>query len=121
MPCWMRGAFPGDFAPLVWLSGLNVQSFFVSSGAVLPLPWPQAIAATLLSLGFLIIYGIVVSYILNVNTVSQTIIYTVLRKKKDDENLLEMYDDELEQAMLALGTETGPGPGEEEGAVEEDG
>jgi hypothetical protein len=122
MPCWMRGAFPGDFAPWVWLSGLNVQSFFVSYEAALPLPWPRAIAATFLSLGFLVIYGIVVSYILNVNTVAQTIIYTVLRKKKDDENLLEMYDDELEQAMLALGSEAEPGSGaEEEGIVEEDG
>jgi hypothetical protein len=120
MPCWMRGAFPGDFAPLAWVSGLNVQPFFVSSEAVLPLPWPQAIAATFLSLGFLIIYGIVVSYILNVNTVGQTIIYTILRKKKDDENLLEMHDDELEQAMLALGTRAEPATGEEEGPVEED-
>jgi hypothetical protein len=69
---------------------------------MLPLPWPQAIAATLMSLGLLVILGVVCSYILNVNTVGQTIIYTILRKKKDDENLLEMYDDELEQAVLTL-------------------
>jgi len=121
MPCWLRGAYPGNFAPGVWLSGVDVRSLFVSSEAALPLPWPQAIAATFLSLGLLVICGIVVSYILNVNTVSQTIIYTILRKKKDDENLLEMYDDELEQAMLALGTEPEPGPGAEAEAGEEDG
>ncbi|HUU56330.1 MAG TPA: hypothetical protein VMW93_03205 [bacterium] len=121
MPCWLRGAYPGNFAPLVWLSGVDVRSLFVSSEAALPLPWPQAIAAMFISLGLLVIFGVVVAYAVNVHTVGNTIIYVVLRKKKDDENLLEMYDDELEQAMLALGTEPEPGPGAEAEAGEEGG
>jgi len=119
LPSWLRGAYPGVCPPLAWLSASGVRSFFVSSGVTLPLPWPQAVAATLISLGLLVILGVVCSYILNVNTVGQTIIYTILRKKKDDENLLEMYDDELEQAMLTLEKEKGaPAEG---GATEEAG
>lgn len=102
LPSWLRGAYPGVCPPLAWLSASGVQSSIVSADVALPLPWPQAIAATLISLGLLVILGVVFAYILNVNTAGQTIIYTILRKKKDDENLLEMYDDELEQAMLAL-------------------
>ena len=119
MPCWLRGAYPGNFAPLVWLSGVDVRSLFVSPAVALPLPWPQAIAAMFISLGLLVIFGVVVAYAVNVHTVGNTIIYVVLRKKKDDENLLEMYDDELEQAMLTLEKEKGaPAEG---GATEEAG
>lgn len=117
LPSWLRGVYPGACPPLAWLSASGVRSFFVSSEVVLPLPWPQAIAATLMSLGLLVILGVVCSYILNVNTVGQTIIYTILRKKKDDENLLEMYDDELEQAMLTLEKEK-EAPAEGEAAEE---
>jgi hypothetical protein len=114
LPSWLRGAYPGVCPVQAWLSASGVDSFFVSSSeVVLPLPWPQAVAATLISLGLLVILGVVCSYILNVNTVGQTIIYTILRKKKDDEDLLEMYDDELEQAMLTLEKEKGtPAEGE---------
>jgi hypothetical protein len=91
------------------------------AGVMLPLPWPQAIAATFISLAYLIILGIVAAYALNVHTVGQTIIYVILRKKKDDENLLEMYDDELEQAMAEVsgpkaGEDTAPSPGGESAA-----
>ncbi len=102
LPSWLRGAYPGVCPPLAWLSASGVQSFIVSTEVALPLPWPQAVGATIISLGLLVILGVICSYILNVNTAGQTIIYTILRKKKDDENLLEMYDDELEQAMLTL-------------------
>jgi hypothetical protein len=119
LPGWLRGAYPGVCPPLAWLSASGVDSFFVSTEVALPLPWPQAIAATIISLGLLVILGVICSYILNVNTVGQTIIYTILRKKKDDENLLEMYDDELEQAMLTLEQEKGTPAGGE--AAEEAG
>jgi hypothetical protein len=117
LPSWLRGAYPGACPPLAWLSASGVESFFVSPGVTLPLPWAQAVAATFLSLGLLVILGVIWAYILNVNTVGQTIIYTILRKKKDDENLLEMYDDELEQAMLTLEQEKMT-PAEEEAAEE---
>jgi hypothetical protein len=121
MPCWLRGAYPGACGPPAWISSWDVRSFFAGGEPALPLPWPQAVAATLLSLSLLLIYGVVVAYVLNVNTVGQTIIYTILRKKKDDENLLEMYDDEMEQAMLALGTQPEAAPGTAEEAGEEGG
>jgi hypothetical protein len=122
LPSWLRGAYPGVCPPLAWLSASGVDSFFVSPEVVLPLPWPQAVAATIMSLGLLVILGVICSYILNVNTVGQTIIYTILRKKKDDENLLEMYDDELEQAMLTLENEKeAPAEGEATEEVREAG
>jgi hypothetical protein len=120
LPTWLRGVYPGMCPVLSNISASGVDSFFASPDVALPLPWPQAIAATIMSLGLLVILGIICSYILNVNTVGQTIIYTILRKKKDDENLLEMYDDELEQAMLTLEQEKTPAGGEAEEAGETD-
>ncbi len=102
VPSWLRGAYPAPCSVLEWLSGLGIPFVFSAPEVSLPLPWPQAIAATLISLGLLVTIGVVVAYAVNVHTVGQTIIYTILRKKKDDENLLEMYDEELEQAMVAL-------------------
>ena len=40
------------------------------------------------------------SYGLSIHNVGQTIIYVVLRKNKDDENLLETFDDEYEEALM---------------------
>lgn len=83
---------------------INIAALACSTGApptfTLPLAWPQALAATFISAGLLLAYGVVCAYGLNVHTASQTIIYIILRKKKDDENLLELYDDELEQALV---------------------
>jgi len=104
MPAHFRGAAGGGCALCDWWTSWTAGGGWCG-GAVLPLPWPQAIAATFVSLALLVILGIVYAYGLNVHTAAQTIIYTVLRKKKDDENLLEMYDDELEQAMLGLSGE----------------
>ncbi len=100
-PC-LRGECPlGGIGKIATLAG----GWGSAAPASLPLAWPQAIAATVVSLGLLIIYGIAFAYGLNVHTVGQTLIYIILRKKKDDENLLEMFDDELEQAMLASAQE----------------
>ncbi len=109
MPGCLRGAYPGECPASAWLSAWLGRLGLGGGAAFVPLPWPQAIAATFISLGLLVVLGIVVAYALNVHTASQTIIYTVLRKKKDDENLLEMYDDELEQAMRELEESTAEG------------
>lgn len=103
MPSWLRGVYPGVCPPLAWVSETCAGGCCGAFGAgdvILPLPWPQALAATLLSLGFLAALGVVAAYKLSCLATGQTLIYVVLRKKKDDENLLEMFDDELEQAIL---------------------
>jgi hypothetical protein len=124
LPSWCRGAYPGNCPVLGSISESITCPLGAWHDVVLPLPWPQAIAATLISLGLLVVLGIVVAYAINVNTVGQTIIYTILRKKKDDESLLEMYDDELEQSVLALESERDGGgtaaPESEGDSVEED-
>ncbi len=99
MPVCLRGGCAGAYPVCSWLRA-DGFSLWGRADVILPLPWSQAVAATFVSLAFLVILGVVWAYALNVHTVGQTIIYTVLRKKKDDENLLEMYDDELEQAMM---------------------
>ncbi|MCP4231299.1 MAG: hypothetical protein GY771_14275 [bacterium] len=60
----------------------------------------SSIVATLFAFGLYSIIGIIVSYGLSIHNVGQTIIYVVLRKNKDDENLLETFDDEYEEALM---------------------
>jgi hypothetical protein len=117
MPSWFRGAYPGTCPPLEWISGCCPGCMAFGAGdVVLPLPWPVALAATLLSLGLLAVLGVVVAYKLSCLATGQTLIYIVIRKKKDDENLLEMFDDELEQAMLEAETAEETPPAEASGA-----
>jgi hypothetical protein len=67
----------------------------------------EAIASGFLGLGIFFIMAVVVSYATTLDSVGQTIIYLILRKKKDNENLLERKDeDEIEEEEeLDLDTE----------------
>ena len=104
MPPCLRGACASACPAGAWFNGA-CPPLWGNGEVFLPLPWSQAVAATFVSLGLLIILGVVCAYALNVVTVGQTVIYVILRKKKDDENLLEMFDEELEQAMLEVKAE----------------
>ncbi|MBO8130928.1 MAG: hypothetical protein H0Z29_05345 [Candidatus Marinimicrobia bacterium] len=58
----------------------------------------EAITTTIVAIFLLIIAGTVISYLFTNFTVGQTLIYIILRKKKDDENLIERKDeDEIEE------------------------
>jgi len=54
-------------------------------------------AAVILGIFLLIIFGMVLSYGLATWSAGQTIIYLIIRKRKDDENLLEREDEEEEE------------------------
>ena len=58
----------------------------------------DVITAVLVGIAMFILAGTVVSYFLTNFSVGQSLIYVILRKKKDDENLIERKDeDELEE------------------------
>ncbi len=54
----------------------------------------ESAAAVILGIFLLIIFGMVLSYGLATWSAGQTIIYLIIRKRKDDENLLEREDEE---------------------------
>jgi hypothetical protein len=54
----------------------------------------ESVAATIMGLFLLIIFGLVLSYGMSTWSAGQTIIYLIIRKRKDDENLLERKDEE---------------------------
>ncbi|MBD3275537.1 MAG: hypothetical protein GF372_09515 [Candidatus Marinimicrobia bacterium] len=87
------------------------SSPFMTSGYLyfgnIELTIAEAIASGFLGLGIFFIMAIVVSYATTLDSVGQTIIYLILRKKKDNENLLERKDeDEIEEEEeLDLDTE----------------
>ena len=64
------------------------------------LNWNIHLSGFILGLSFTLIYLFIASYLLTINSVGQVIIYTIVRKKKDDENLLEMLDEELEEPVV---------------------
>ena len=54
----------------------------------------EAIASGFLALALFVIMGVIVSYACALDSVGQTMIYLILRKKKDDENLLDRKDED---------------------------
>ena len=60
----------------------------------------NGVVATIFAFGLYAVIGLIASYGLSVHNVGQTIIYIVLRKNKDDENLLGTFDNEYEEALM---------------------
>jgi hypothetical protein len=56
----------------------------------------ESVAAVILGIFLLIIFGLVLSYGMATWSAGQTINYLIIRKRKDDENLLEREDEEEE-------------------------
>ncbi|MCF7805662.1 MAG: hypothetical protein K9N46_15595 [Candidatus Marinimicrobia bacterium] len=74
------------------------SSPFVQSGYIYvgggQLNVTEAIGSGILALSLFAILAVVVSYLQSLDSVGQTMIYIILRKKKDDENLLERKDED---------------------------
>ncbi len=84
---WMKSIF-GDFAGFIYFS----REF-----DPLMIPGYQIVSAYFFAIWYLIIGGFIVSYGISSFNVGNTITYLILRKKKDDENLLERKDREEEE------------------------
>ncbi len=105
MPAPFRELISGNYTP-----GLNLFGWFVP-GYISTTGGPggfAALVATVLALSMLFVLGVVVSYSLSLVSTGQTVIYTVLRQKKDGENILEYFDDEIERAILEGEKKAGP-------------
>jgi len=75
------------------LSSPFIQSGYISMGGM-ETNVTEAIGAGILSVAFFVIMAVIVSYTCALDSVGQTMIYLILRKKKDDENLLERKDED---------------------------
>lgn len=70
-------------------AGINFRFHLPEIGPGLYLNWSGQIAAFLIGISLIIVIFMVLSYGLAIISTGQTVTYIILRKKKDDENLLE--------------------------------
>jgi hypothetical protein len=110
VPAPFRDLIGGAYTSGVDLFGWFVPGYISTAG---PIGGFGALVATILAVSILFVLGIIVSYSLSLVSTGQTVIYTILRQKKDGENILEFFDDEVEQAFFEEDRNAGP-PAEEE-------
>ena len=88
---------------LNWIAWLSMAPLAVAPGAGLQ------VAAIIYTVWTVILLGLIVSYFTSTFHVGQTLIYIALRKRKDDENLLERKDYEEEFPEFEVPEETEEG------------
>jgi hypothetical protein len=116
MPAPFRALVAGTCTPCCDLLNWFVPGYISTTGSIGGF---DALVATILGVSILFVLGVIVSYSLSLVSTGQTVIYTILRKKKDGENILEFFDDDVEQALLEGEVTAGPAPAEEETPEEE--
>jgi hypothetical protein len=112
VPWFLAGNVPGIY----WLLAPHTYSFIpVQPGAGLH------VASIILAVGLIALIGILASYLLATCQAGQTLIYLAIRKKKDDEDLLERrdYDEEFPEFEVPEDLEEGEKPEEEKPAEPE--
>ncbi len=107
---WVEAIFR-SFAPHVYFA----REFYA-----LELPAVLNVAAYIFAISLVVVGAWVVSYGLSTFNVGNTLIFIVLRKKKDDENLLERKEREEEIEEIEKKTEEAAKPAEEEKKGEEE-
>lgn len=70
-------------------AGINFRFHLPEIGPGIYLNWSQQIAGFLVGISLIMVIFMVLSYGLTIISTGQTVTYIVLRKRKDDENLLE--------------------------------
>jgi len=70
-------------------AGINFRFHLPEIGPGIYLNWSGEISAFLIAISLILIIFMVLSYGLAIVSTGQTLVYIILRKKKDDENLLE--------------------------------
>jgi hypothetical protein len=81
----------GEHSPLTPIVCENTPFIFSANSS---LSVTETITAILVTIALLVITGSVLAYLLSNFSVGQTLIYIILRKKKDEENLLERKDED---------------------------
>ena len=96
---------PYDFTRSEWLT-MDITAFLPAAGAP---TGSELLAGGILGVMLILLTAIFSAYVLSAYASGISLIYVILRKRKDDENLLEWEDDEPEQE------EEHPGAGEATG------
>lgn len=96
---------PYDFTRCEWLS-MDITAFLPAAGSP---TGSELLAGGILGVMLLLLTAIFNAYVLSAYASGISLVYVILRKRKDDENLLEWEDDEQEQEEEQ--------PGEAEAAV----
>jgi hypothetical protein len=119
--CQQQGFMPwlvvGNIPGIYWLLAPQSYSFIPMQPAA-----GLHVASIILAVGLIGLIGILASFLLATCQAGQTLIYVALRKKKDDENILERrdYDEEFPEFEVPEDLEEGEKPvGEEKPEDEE--
>jgi len=112
LPWLLLGNMPG----LWWILSPQTYGFIAVQPAA-----GLHVASIILAVGLVALLGVLASYLLATCQAGQTLIYVALRKKKDDENLLERRDYDEEFPEFEVPEEEGEKPAEpdEEGEKKE--
>jgi hypothetical protein len=90
----------GSFTPNGWSEVFINPAIWCGGTVTLPeYDITYKISVALLAITLNLVLAFIISYGLAIGSVGQTVTYIVLRKKKDDENLLERVDEDLEEII----------------------
>ena len=90
---WLGGSID-KLTMLPYMEYLKVFKVFDLGTEPANLPITLSIAAIFMVLSLLFIVGLVVAYLFSIGSAGNTLIYTILRKRVDGANLLEVEDEE---------------------------
>ena len=90
---WLGGAID-KLTTLPYMEYLKVFKVFDVGPEPVNMPTTLDIAAIFMTLSLLFIVGLVIAYLFSIASVGNTLIYTILRKRIDGQNLLEVEEEE---------------------------
>jgi hypothetical protein len=85
---WLGGSID-KLATLPYIDRLNVFKVFEIGTEPAHIPFTLSITAIFMTLSVLFIAGLIIAYLFSIASVGNTLIYTILRRRVDGENLLE--------------------------------
>ena len=91
---WLGGSID-KLTTLSYIEYLKVFKVFDIGTEPINLPITLNIAAIFMVLSLLLIAGLVVAYLFSIASAGNTLIYTILRKRVDGENLLEVEEEDI--------------------------
>jgi hypothetical protein len=90
---WLGGSID-KLAALPYIERFKIFNVFDLGTEPTDLPITLDIAALFMTLSLLFIAGLIVAYLFSIASAGNTVIYTILRRRIDGENLLEVEDEE---------------------------